>query len=100
MTTEGDDRRMSGGSLQDQGWMTMQVSNLRSYGACKYNESWFIKLAAKTFRILSFVTEIYVYENKWIADFLNACNARKKRHVHEFKEACASPLNHPLIYIV
>jgi hypothetical protein len=45
-------------------------------------------LAAKTFRILQFVTEIYVYENRWIADFLNACNARKKRPVHESKEAC------------
>ncbi len=52
---------------------------------------WIIKLAAKTFRILQFVTEIYVYENRWIADFLNACNAHKKRPVHESKEACSWP---------
>jgi hypothetical protein len=29
----------------------------------------------------------YVYKNRWITDFLNACNARKKRPVHESKEA-------------
>jgi hypothetical protein len=35
----------------------------------------------------NYVYEIYVYENRWITDFLNACNARKKRPVHESKEA-------------
>jgi len=35
----------------------------------------------------NYVYEIYVYENRLIMDFLNACNARKKRPVHESKEA-------------
>jgi hypothetical protein len=52
------------------------------------HESWWYDFAANTFRILQFVTKVYVYENRWIADFLNACNARKKRLVHESKEAC------------
>ncbi len=32
----------------------------------------------------------HVHENRWIADFLNACNACKKRPVHESKDAWTS----------
>ncbi len=64
----------------------MQVSSLRSYGVCKYNES--LNWPPRHFKSYSLLHKSMCTKIGESRIFLNACNAHKKRPVHESKEAC------------